>query len=394
MILKQRKPGNDDMENDNINTDTDNRSAEENGETTNLLETGTVKPTSQVAGAGGMSEKLGLFTLTGLAIVVFQVTCEVGKQISNYSIQYYNGGKYPLPQTLIVAIVELLKLITTVLRSKGELPSFSPESLRRSLRFLLPSILYAINNNIYFTGLILVSPPIWLILCSFRTVISASVYKFILKRDISFLQFMGALLIVVSILVAKTGDLLSGATTNAVPLLAIVLAVIASSNSVGAAVYTESLFKAGNSSGEKFLDQQFWLYLYGLIVASLVHVISATNVTLFEAFGNLPNVVPVVQFLLVVALTFSSIGGLVVAAILKLLDNIVKEYSAATANILTALVCSFLFPEKFQFNMFIVLSMMFLFAGIYLYEAKKPKQSVHAASSLPQFDISRHGEKA
>ena len=113
--------------------------------------------------------------------------------------------------------------------------------------------------------------------------------QFILKRNISFLQFMGALLIVLSILVAKTGDLLSGATTNVIPLLAIVLAVIASSNSVGAAVYTESLFKGGNSSGEKFLDQQFWLYLYGFFVASFVHVVSATNVTLFEAFGNLSS---------------------------------------------------------------------------------------------------------
>jgi len=44
-----------------------------------------------------MGEKLGLFTLTGAIIVFFQVTCEVGKSMSNYSIQYYNGGHYPIP---------------------------------------------------------------------------------------------------------------------------------------------------------------------------------------------------------------------------------------------------------------------------------------------------------
>jgi hypothetical protein len=32
------------------------------------------------------------------------------------------------------------------------------------------------------------------------------------------------------------------------------------------------------------------------------------------------------------------------------LDNIVKEYSGATANIFTAVFCSFLFPEKFKVN--------------------------------------------
>ena len=44
-------------------------------------------------------------------------------------------------------------------------------------QFLVPSILYAVNNNIYFAGLTLVPPPIWLILCSFRTVVTASLYK-------------------------------------------------------------------------------------------------------------------------------------------------------------------------------------------------------------------------
>ena len=41
--------------------------------------------------------------------------------------------------------------------------------------------------------------------------------------------------------------------------------------SVGAAVYTEQLFKSG-SKGETFLDQQFWLYFYGILVASGLHL--------------------------------------------------------------------------------------------------------------------------
>jgi hypothetical protein len=39
-------------------------------------------------------------------------------------------------------------------------------------------------------------------------------------------------------------------------------------------VYTEQLFKSGGTKGESFLDQQFWLYLYGAMVASMVHFIS------------------------------------------------------------------------------------------------------------------------
>ena len=44
---------------------------------------------------------------------------------------------------------------------------FDKRSIRASFKFLLPSLIYAVNNNIYLAGLILVPPPIWIILCSF-----------------------------------------------------------------------------------------------------------------------------------------------------------------------------------------------------------------------------------
>ena len=31
------------------------------------------------------------------------------------------------------------------------------------------------------------------------------------------------------------------------------------------------------NSGENFLDQQFWLYFYGVLVSSLGHIISVSN---------------------------------------------------------------------------------------------------------------------
>ena len=71
------------------------------------------------------------------------MTCEVGKQISNYSIQVFNGGRYPLPQTILVLLVELIKLTATVVRSGCQRPNFDPVTLRHSMKFLLPSLLYA-----------------------------------------------------------------------------------------------------------------------------------------------------------------------------------------------------------------------------------------------------------
>lgn len=346
-------------------------------------------------GGVDMAGKLGLFTLAGFCIVLFQVTCEVGKQISNYSLQYYNQGHYPMPQTVLVITTEVLKLAVTIVRSGFKLPSMKSSNLRGTLKFLLPSLLYAINNNIYYAGLMLVPPPIWLILCSFRTVVTASLYKFVLKQPITPLQFLGALLIVLSIVVAKIGDVFGTTTTPAIPPAAFLLAVIASCNSVGAAVYTERLFK---KEGENFLDQQFWLYLYGIVVGCGVHVISNSQSPFSGLTGDLSTASSLVKTLLVSALIFGGVGGLVVAAILKRLDNIVKEYSGATANIFTALVSSFLFPERFQFTRYIVMAMMLLFTGIFLYETKKAKkptsQSSEKESLLPNKPATSNTEVA
>ena len=158
--------------------------------------------------------------------------------------------------------MEFLKLTVTFMRSGCRTPMLDKQSIRASFKFLLPSVIYAVNNNIYLAGLILVPPPIWIILCSFRTVVTACLYKFILKRDVSNLQILGSFLIVGSIVMAKvgknrktlipffakyifitSGDLLSSGGGNIIPVMAIVFAVVSSFNSVGVSVYQEQLFK-------------------------------------------------------------------------------------------------------------------------------------------------------
>ena len=46
-------------------------------------------------------------------------------------------------------MLEILKLSATVLRLKCKPPSFDKASVKASFKFLLPSVIYAVNNNIY-----------------------------------------------------------------------------------------------------------------------------------------------------------------------------------------------------------------------------------------------------
>ena len=107
-----------------------------------------------------------------------------------------------------------------------------------------------------------------------------------------------------------------------------------------------------------------------MLVASLVHIISSPDLSPDLVLTNLQSTDTKVQVFVVLGLLFSSVGGLVVAAILKKLDNVVKEYSSATANMFTAVISAILFPDKFQITVFILLAMGLLFTGIYLYEKK------------------------
>lgn len=62
-------------------------------------------------------------------------------------------------------------------------------------------------------------------------------------------------------------------------------------STVAAAVYTEALFKGASNKGESFLDQQFWLYLYGIFVATIVHSISQGSYGLASFVADLQGIV-------------------------------------------------------------------------------------------------------
>jgi len=111
-------------------------------------------------------------------------------------------------------------------------------------------------------------------------------------------------------------------------------------------------------------------------VASTVHFLSAPHYTFRSLIKDVLGLNEQILGLFVVAVLFTSTGGIVIASILKYLDNIVKEYTGSVANILTAVVSSFLFPDKFEFTPYIILSMGCLLTGIYLYETQKAANNV------------------
>lgn len=74
--------------------------------------------------------------------------------------------------------------------------------------------------------------------------------------------------------------------------------------------------------------------------------------------------------LLIMVVLLASLGGIAVATIVKKLDNIVKIYSAALANMFTAIACSILFPNKFTLSIPFGIALVLMFTAVFLYERK------------------------
>merc|ERR1719250_391171 len=78
----------------------------------------------------------------------------------------------------------------------------------------------------------------------------------------------------------------------------------------------------------------------------------------------------------------NTINPLYHAALLADMATGVKEYSSATANMFTAVLCSFFFPEKFSFTIYIMFAMVLLFTGIFMYERRITGSSNNDDSSV------------
>ena len=84
----------------------------------------------------------------------FEVICQTFTLLFNCrcksswsTLQYLNDNKYPVPQTVLVTLIEMCKVTFTVIASRGRLPAFSRDNLKASLPYVAPSLIYALQGR-------------------------------------------------------------------------------------------------------------------------------------------------------------------------------------------------------------------------------------------------------
>nr|XP_037273032.1 CMP-sialic acid transporter 1-like [Rhipicephalus microplus] len=282
---------------------------------------------------------------------------DVSKMVCSYSLRYHNHGSYPMNQSLMVALTEALKCVLVTVMHVATSGSLR---MRPSYKFLLPSVIYMLTNNIFFYALHYVTPAVWLVFVQCRIFLTLFVYKYPFGRHVTRAQWTAGALIAAAV-VGSQADVLAGHAHSSSVVTALALALLCGTLSTMVAVYTEYYFKNDSRS---IWEQQCQIYFGTAVISSIAPLFSA------EALISADDLTGHVLHFLIATIAFSATNGLCVALVVTRLDNVVKYHVSATSSVLNTFASAALFPDQFRITPAYVVSLLVLMVAIYLYEKK------------------------
>eukprot|EP01129_Flabellula_baltica_P003738 TRINITY_DN13471_c0_g2_i1.p1 TRINITY_DN13471_c0_g2~~TRINITY_DN13471_c0_g2_i1.p1 ORF type:complete len:343 (-),score=58.16 TRINITY_DN13471_c0_g2_i1:33-1007(-) len=275
-----------------------------------------------------------------------------------------SSGSYPFKPAVAVLIVESVKWIVSLCMLTGDIyfrgatvPTFHLQSF---MKFLIPGIVYMINNNLAFYALKYLTAPLFSLLSNLKVFFTALAMILILKRQFSKKVYiaLGMLFLGVCLTQIKPGT-----EYSADSLTGIMIPVFMSFFSGFAGVYTEYLFKdkSGPEGSDHIAWQNLQLYTFGIILNSVEALREAGSfVSLFDGitFGNIWLI-----FLL-------AMNGILISGVIKFLDSLFKTYIFAFSTIMVTIV-SFFYYEDFSLNFFFFVGTAVVTYAIVLYNKEK-----------------------
>ncbi|KAG7391072.1 hypothetical protein PHYPSEUDO_005839 [Phytophthora pseudosyringae] len=291
-------------------------------------------------------------------------------------------GKIPYSSTTVTLLIEVLKLavMLAAIVATGTPPParFAPIE---AFYYAVPSFLYAIDNNLNYVILRFMDAATLSVLWNLKIVVTAVLFRVVLKHPLSQLRKVAIVLLVVGVLTSQSNHLRqmqdamakksgsgsgmdmrseedAAADQTAQDLaVGVLLVLVGVTMSSCASVFTEWAFKRKSSC--PFLWQNIQMYVFGIIFNTagvlLVEGEEISSEGFFHGYSK--------WTLAVVAV--NSIGGIGMGFILKYLDNIACVYSHSMAMMLTMLFSMLFF--SFQPSLEFGCGLTVLIISMYIY---------------------------
>eukprot|EP01086_Lenisia_limosa_P004026 TRINITY_DN1891_c0_g1_i1.p1 TRINITY_DN1891_c0_g1~~TRINITY_DN1891_c0_g1_i1.p1 ORF type:complete len:297 (-),score=37.02 TRINITY_DN1891_c0_g1_i1:14-904(-) len=253
-----------------------------------------------------------------------------------------NGTEFAYSPAAAIFVVESLKLFISIILYKREEqtnPEFVPCKFSKvTWYFAVPAILYALQNNVMFYALLYVPAPTYSVFLNLRVVMTALVYLLVLGRVIKPNQWTAIGVIMVSVALTQ----LTPEFTVGIPFIGLCLVMVVCTLSVGNGVYSEMLLKTVDQS---LHFQNMQLYIFGIIVNFMLFFVAEGSIlNIFEGFTPLVWAIILCQASM----------GIVISAVMRLTDNIVKLFASAASLITSAILATFLISDFHISGLFFV----------------------------------------
>ncbi|XP_074357976.1 CMP-sialic acid transporter 2-like isoform X1 [Apium graveolens] len=281
------------------------------------------------------------------------------------------AGKYDYSVTTANFLVEALKCalslaaLTRLWRTDGV-----TEDNRLSTTFdevsvyPIPAALYLVKNLLQYYIFAYVDAPGYQILKNLNIISTGILYRIILKRKLSEIQWAAFILLCAGCTTAQLNP--SSDHVLQTPFQGWIMAIVMALLSGFAGVYTEAIIKKRPSRNINV--QNFWLYVFGMAFNAVAILVQDFDAVMNKGFFHGYSLITVLM------IVNHALSGIAVSMVMKYADNIVKVYSTSVAMLLTAVVSVFLF--NFHLSLAFFLGSTVVSVSVYMHSIGKLQRTL------------------
>ncbi|XAR73078.1 hypothetical protein NMG60_11019941 [Bertholletia excelsa] len=276
------------------------------------------------------------------------------------------AGKYEYSVTTANFLVEALKCalslaaLLRIWRNEGVTDDNRlSTTLDEVSVYPIPAALYLIKNLLQYYIFAYVDAPGYQILKNLNIISTGVLYRIILKKKLSEIQWAAFILLCAGCTTAQLNP--SSDRVLQTPFQGWVMAIVMALLSGFAGVYTEAIIKKRPSRNINV--QNFWLYVFGMGFNAIAILIQDFDDVMNKGFFHGYSLITTLMIL------NHALSGIAVSMVMKYADNIVKVYSTSVAMLLTAIISVFLFG--FHLSLAFFLGSTVVSISIYLHSIGK-----------------------
>ena len=267
----------------------------------------------------------------------------------------------------VIACSEVLKLILSIVfeccaGSESSLISALKPS-KSKLALVIPSLLYVAQNNLQLFALQTLTPGVFVVVSQLKILTTALFSVVLLKTHLERKKIFSIVLLACGVSLAQLDSRKSNDSTGTTPVLALLSLLVGVTLSGLAGVLSELLYKA---EGESIWVKNVYMSAFSFPFAFTAAYLGTKN-----SFGqrNSPGMFTGYDNIVFGVIILQSLGGLIVAAVLKYANNILKCFAVSLSIVIC--LCWGHFVDNQELIPSQLIGISGVIASVYMYSARK-----------------------